>query len=720
MDQHASPVTNVTENSVVLDQFLSDIIIPAEFFWEGDFAEYLTIVSKQPSVLATANQRMYAAVTHWGMERKRRWKEPLIHYRVFDDPFTPNHENAVYGIEPALMELVNILWAGALDFGQQKRIILLRGPVGTAKSTLGELFASALEAYSRTEEGKLFSLVWTVSDADEEGQYILGTTDRIERCRLECPLHEQPLHIVPKEIRKEAVGKFIASVQELYPYPIKFAKDSCPRCADIFEKFLRRYNANWKKVLQNHVRVKRLLLSRRNGIGIAVTRPEAEKDQDATEWSGETNFVALSKYGSISDPRTFDFKGYFEMANRGMLYSEELLKLTQTFLYKYLGASQEQRIQPKGFQEVDIDEVIFGGTNNPEWEKMLDAKEMEALRDRIIPIPVPYILRWSEEVKIYRKFFTEGMVTAMKHHIAPHTLETAAHFGVISRLKKPESGDLTLREKLKLYDGKQIRKFTDDSVRELMHQAKDEGLESRGMGPRYIHDKLSSAIIDVFARQEKKCVNFFAVLSELRKGIQLHQHLKSDTERDAVRALLAETEEELREILKDEVQQVMVGDEEALSEMHNKYIDNALAYKHGEKLRDPVTQEEVPPDEDFMRGVEQTIGVTDSQKDNFRETILGAMAKRSRERDLDPSVPSFNFRTNEQLLKAYQLKLFEQEKDRINWEALISKKAVGEDAQKRINALREGLINQKGYCEICSAEVITHVASLFHRGEKKK
>jgi serine protein kinase len=704
------------KRSTSLDM-LPDFKIPSELFWEGDFGEYLEIVKKQPSVLNTAHQRMYEMLNHWGSERTRRLREPIVHYNLFDDPFTINHKHAVYGIDKALMTFASVIRAAAFQFGQESRILLLQGPVGTAKSTIGELLSDGLEAFSRTEDGKMFALTWLADKDDERAQHILGTTDFIDKTKLACPLNGEPLHIIPRELRQHVLTDLLASVAKNHTYPVRISKNACPRCTDIFERFLKEYKGDWKKVLIEHVRVSRILLSRANSVGIAVTRPKSEKDQDATEWSGETNYVALAKYGSISDPRTFDFKGYFEIANRGMLYSEELLKLSQTFLYDYLGASQEGRIQPKGFVEVDIDEVIIGGTNLPEWDKMRDTKEMEALRDRIISIPVPYILRLSDEKRISAKFFVEGD-KGMGRHIAPHTIEIASFWSILTRLVKSSRGELSLRDKLKLYDGRQIPGFNEDSVREMMREGSDQKEGLKGISPRYTHDKIANAIVNTFIQdQEKNCVNFFVVLRELKQGLLSHQHIQSETERKAMEELIAQTETELKEILQDEVQQVMIGDDEALREMHQKYLDNILAYKHGETVKNPITGDDEDPDEQYMSGIEQMIKIGAANKDTFREKVLGAMAKRSRERDLDPTLPPFDYNTDERLLKAYQMRLFDQEKDRVNWEALISKKAVGEEAQKRINALREGLMNKKGYCEVCSSEVITYVASIFHRGK---
>ena len=48
----------------------------------------------------------------------------------------------------------------------------------------------------------------------------------------------------------------------------------------------------------------------------------------------------------------------------------EVLKLDVAFLYDLLGASQEHKIKPKKFAQTDIDTVIIGHTNEPEYRKL--------------------------------------------------------------------------------------------------------------------------------------------------------------------------------------------------------------------------------------------------------------------------------------------------------------------------------------------------------------
>ena len=118
-----------------------------------------------------------------------------------------------------------------------------------------------------------------------------------------------------------------------------------------------------------------------------------------------------------------------------------MLKLDVAFLYDLLGASQEQSIKPKKFAQTDIDEVILGHTNEPEFRKLQNNEFMEALRDRTVKIDIPYITRLDNEVKIYKRDFNPDKIPHM--HIAPHTLDMAALWSVLTRMEEPKKSDLT-------------------------------------------------------------------------------------------------------------------------------------------------------------------------------------------------------------------------------------------------------------------------------------
>ena len=188
------------------------------------------------------------------------------------------------------------------------------------------------------------------------------------------------------------------------------------------------------------VRVRRLILSEQDRIGIGTFQPKDEKNQDATELTGDINYRKIAEYGTESDPRAFNFDGEFNIANRGIIEFIEVLKLDVAFLYDLLGASQEHKIKPKKFAQTDIDEVIIGHTNEPEYKKLQSNEFMEALRDRTVKIDVPYVTRLADEIKIYEKDYNSRKVRGKR--LAPHTLEVAAMWAVLTRLEEPKNAGL--------------------------------------------------------------------------------------------------------------------------------------------------------------------------------------------------------------------------------------------------------------------------------------
>src|SRR3954466_10533723 len=165
------------------------------------------------------------------------------------------------------------------------------------------------------------------------------------------------------------------------------------------------HKGDWAQVVK-HIKVRRLIFSEQDGVGIGTFQPKDEKNQDSTELTGDINYRKMRIYGSASHPPAFNFDGEFNIANRGIIEFIEMLKLDVAFLYDLLGASQEKKIKPKKFAQTDIDEVILGHTNEAEYKKLLNNEFMEALRDRTIKIDIPYITKLNEEIKIYEKDFS--------------------------------------------------------------------------------------------------------------------------------------------------------------------------------------------------------------------------------------------------------------------------------------------------------------------------
>jgi serine protein kinase len=661
--------------------------------WEGSFEEYLDLVREDPNIVRTAYQRLYDMVLSYGTEEYIDNKKKIVKYKFFEDPINDG-KDAIYGLDIPLMRLVNVFKSAANQYGTEKRIILLHGPVGSSKSTIVRLLKRGLEDYSRTDAGQVYTFAWTLP---EDLQHLTGGQEELDD-----PMNDDPLKLIPVEWREEAIAELGL---EDAKYPVKVEGELNPASRFIFTELMKHYNGDWTRVME-HITVKRLLFSEKDRVGVGTFQPKDEKNQDSTELTGDINYRKIAIYGSDSDPRAFNFDGEFCVANRGLIEFVEILKLDVAFLYDLLGATQERKIKPKKFAQTDIDEVIIGHTNEPEYRKLLSNEYMEALRDRTVKIDIPYITKYSEEIKIYKKDFNNEKVKGK--HIAPHTIEMAAMWGVLTRLEDPKKHDLSLLQKLKLYDGKTLTGYTQDNVKELRKETEREGLN--GISPRYIQDKLSNALV---SDKTESSINPFLVLNELDGGLKNHSLINNEEERQRYREMLAVVKQEYEDIVKNEVQRAISADEEAISKLCANYIDNVKAYTQKEKVRNKYTGQYEEPDERLMRSIEEKIDIPESRKDDFRREIMNYIGALAIEGD------QFKYDTNERLHKALELKLFEDQKDSIKLASVVSN-VVDKETQEKIDIVKQRLIQHYGYNEESATDVLNFVASIFARGDSKQ
>ena len=684
------------KSSSNLMNLVSSLHSPKEFqslHWEGSLEDYLELVKENPNYARNAFQRMYDMIQGFGTSTYMEYKKEVTHYKFFEDPFDAG-KDAVFGLDVAIMKLVNFLRSAALNYGTEKRVLLLHGPVGSAKSTIARLLKKGIEKYSYTPEGALY----TFKFVDDPKYGLVRHTGEMRS-----PMNEDPLLLIPEAIRGKIDDELNASNKG--SYKIKIRGELSPPMRLIFRELMTRYKGDWTKVME-HVKVMRFVLSEKDRIGIGTFQPKDEKNQDSTELTGDINYRKIAEYGSDSDPRAFNFDGEFQVANRGVIEFVEVLKLDVAFLYDLLGASQEHVVKPKKFAQTYIDEVIIGHTNEPEFRKLQNNEFMEALRDRTVKIDIPYITKLNEEIRIYEKDFGKGKVQGV--FIAPHTIEMAAMWAILTRLEPPKKSDLTLMQKLKLYNGKTLSGYTEDNVKELRKEAVREGLD--GISPRYIQDKISNTLVKY---GHLGCINPFMLFNELESGLRHHTLLSSEDKRKEYKELLAAVKQEYEDIIKNEVQRAISADESAISNLCANYIDNVKAYTQKEKLRNRYTGQMESPDERLMRSIEEKIEIPESRKDDFRREVMnyiGALAVEGK---------TFDYKTNERLHRALELKLFEDQKDSIKLSSLVSN-VVDKNMQEKIDVVKTRLIRDFGYDDISATDILNYVASIFARGDAKE
>jgi serine protein kinase len=682
----------------VVETIPSDTL--SDLYWEGTFDDYLEIVRERPEVTRNAFQRVHDMILAAGVTEYIDSKKKIVHYNFFDSELGGG-EDAIFGLDIPLERFVNVLAAAARGYGPERRIILLHGPVGSSKSTIVRLLKKGLERYTSLPEGALYTYSWRVP-GDLAGRITLPGEDQAVEDVFPCPMHEEPLRLVPEQYRAEVVDRLQQGRTD--GHRIHVEGDLCPACRFIFRHLMTRYEGDWLKVM-DHVRVRRLVMSEKDRVGIGTFQPKDEKNQDSTELTGDINYRKIAIYGSDSDPRAFNFDGEFNIANRGIIEFIEILKLDVAFLYDLLGATQEHKIKPKKFAQTDIDEVIIGHTNEAEYRRLLRNEYMEALRDRTIKIDVPYITKVSEEKRIYEKYYSDELVPNV--HIAPHTLEVAAMWAVLTRLESPKKQGLTELQKMKLYDGKYLPGYTAETVKELRKETEREGMV--GISPRYVQDKISNALIT----QTQGCLNPFMVLNELEKGLRYHSLVTDEEQRQRYGDMIGMVKSEYEDLVKNEVRRAISADVGAIRKLAMNYIDNVKAYLLKEKVKDRYTGRDQEPDERMMRSIEEKIDIPESRKDDFRKEIMnfiGALAIEGQD---------FEYDTNDRLRRALELKLFEDQKDSIKLTSVISS-SVDRESQEKIEIVKSRMKKELGYCEICATDVLNFVASIFARGDAQE
>ncbi|MTI83287.1 MAG: PrkA family serine protein kinase [Firmicutes bacterium] len=614
--------------------------------WRGTFEDYLQFVKERPWVCQLAHSRIYQMIKEAGVIETQ---QGVKHYKFF--------ETELFGLDKTLETLVEEYFhPAARRLDVRKRILLLMGPVSGGKSTLVHMLKKGLEQYSKTDRGAVFG--------------IKG-----------CPMHEEPLHLIPRELRQDFQDE----------YGVYIEGELCPSCRLMVQN---KYNGNIEDV-----EVERITLSEEARTGIGTFTPSDPKSQDIADLTGSIDFSTIAEFGAESDPRAYRFDGELNIANRGLMEFQEMLKCDEKFLWNLLSLSQEGNFKAGRFALIYADEMIVAHTNENEYKAFISNKKNEALQSRIIVMKIPYNLKVSDEIKIYEKLIKQSDLKDI--HIAPHALKVASIFSVLSRMKESKKQGMDLVKKMKLYDGEDVEGFKQKDVSELQSEYHDEGMS--GVDPRYVINRLSSSLI----KTTTKCINPLDVLRGLKDGLGQHPSITQE-ERDRLLNFISVARQEFDELAKKEVQKAFVYSfEESAKVLFDNYLDNVEAYCNGVKMRDPITDEEVNPDEKLMRSIEEQIGISESAKKTFREEILirlSSYARKSRK---------FNYKSHERLREAVEKKLFADLKDVVK--ITTSTKTPDAEQLRRVNEVSAKLMDEYGYCPICANELLKYVGSLLNR-----
>ena len=617
--------------------------------WHGTFLDYLERVKEDPTVPKLAHARMHDVIVRQGVHDINDSDDPRVK-RLFKDESVKVYDffaDEFFGIEKVVAQIARYFHSASLKGEESRQVLYLMGPVGSGKSSLVEKLQHGLE----------------------ESPPFYGIDG--------CPMFEEPLHLIPRHLRRE-FEKMLG---------VHIEGDLCPVCRfRLKEEFGERYE---------EVPVVARTFSKRNRVGIGVVPPVDPNNQDTSVLIGSEDISKLDIY-SEGDPRVLDLNGALNVGNRGMVEFIEVFKNETEYLHAMITATQEKVIPAPGRHGmVYVDTVIVAHSNEAEWQKFKADHTNEAILDRIVVVKVPYNLRLSEEVKIYQKIIRHSDFRA---HVAPHTLEIASMFALLSRLEPTTKCDLMT--KLKLYNGEEVvekGKTKKIDVHELRDDAKREGMN--GISTRFIMKALDNALSDNVAGN---CINPISVREALI-NMTKEADLPDDTRKQYLDFLQDVLHKEYLDALEKEITKAFVYSyQEQAESLFQNYLDHAEAYVNKTKVRDRNTKEELQPDEGFLKSIEEQIAIIGSAAEGFRQEVIAYLWAASRRGE------RVSYRSYEPLKEAIEKKLMTSVRD---ISRIITKARTRDEEQTgKYEAMVQNLL-ENGYCPNCVDVVLKYAAN---------
>jgi serine protein kinase len=619
------------------------------------FDEYLEQLAQDPRhQLRNAAQYMSDVVDHFGTEEVKLPTGTFTRYQLFDAAHDGGLGRVVgqMRVQEHLVRLLhNFVRAGRID-----RLILLHGPNGSAKTSIIQALTRAAEVYSTTVEGALYRFNWVFpTGAVQRGSLGFGGGSATQRsgsyahlegsavdARLPCELKDHPIFLLTKEQRARLIDALREKERLPRDFPIaEYLQhgDLSAKNRKIFDALMTSYHGDVAEVLR-HVQVERFYFSRRYRNGVVAVEPQMSVDAHARQVTADRSIGSLP--ATLHHLALFETGGALNDANRGVLEFNDLLKRPLE-AWKYLLVATEQAQANLDNVQVFLDILMVASSNETYLESFKEHPDWPSFKGRIELVTCPYLLRVSDELAIYE----DQMPRALRGiHLAPHAMELAARWAVLTRLEPPDPqrysenvrklvAELTPAEKLELYDTGAVPERLSQKERRDLRQAADalyaehddrDEYEGRyGASVREVRTVLQNAAQD--ARWDH--LSPIAVLDQLRALVReksTYQFLRREPVRGYRDALgfIDLVEEHYLKVLDEEVRSAMgLVKESSHTDLFSRYLRNISAWTKREKLADPLTGKMAEPDVELMRSVEKVLLASDEDADDFRRSLIG-------------------------------------------------------------------------------------------------
>jgi serine protein kinase len=507
------------EPKALLDKIKARVGTPVE---EVTFARYLEMVEEDPRLARLSHALVADMIDASGLSIGPDGEERF-------DLF----EGELFGQEHVIQQVADYFRAAGRRLDVRKRILLLVGPPGSGKSTLVNTMKRGLEAYTHTDDGRVYE--------------VKGSQ-----------MHEDPLRLIPEDLRAEA-GVYIEG--DLNP-EVRWMVDNVYR-GDITK-----------------VPIRRVTYSISHGVGFGTFVATDPRSEDLTRLVGDVDLSLLNPSDPTSARRAYKFTGELNAAHRGMADLLEVFKMDERFLAVLLSLSQEQIIKTNGPGTMYADEAVIAQSNLAEYDELVANPRAAAMLDRLVVVKVPFVLSVRNEIRIYEKMLSGADLG--RNDVSPLALHTAATFAVLTRLTHPGGGMQGLIRKLHLYDGRFGTHGGAEDADRLRDKSPEEGMT--GLSPRYVINRLSSV-----AGSTKGCLDGIAVLQALWEGLPQRAGF-TEAERERWGALLAATEAEYAEMVQLELRKAAVlGYRDSAEKMARAVKDEVARWeKEGEQANMPT------------------------------------------------------------------------------------------------------------------------------------
>ncbi len=441
--------------------------------------EFLDICQTDRNAYTSASERLLSAIGE--PEMIDTSTEPTLS-RIFSNRVISRYPafKEFYGMEEAIEQIVSYLKHSSQGLEEQKQILYLLGPVGGGKSSLAEKLKALMQ---------------------KEPIYILSANGEAS------PVNDHPFCLFDAN----ADGKIL---KDEFGIPSRYLNTIISPWA---AKRLHEFGGDISKF-----EVLKVYPSILDQIAIAKTEPGDDNNQDISALVGKVDIRQLEHFAQ-NDPDAYSYSGALCRANQGLMEFVEMFKAPIKVLHPLLTATQEGNYNPtEGLSALPFNGILLAHSNESEWQTFRNNKNNEAFLDRVYIVKVPYCMRVSEEVKIYKKLLEHSELSEAQ--CAPDTLETLAQFSVLSRLKEPENS--SIYSKMRVYDGESL-KDTDPKAKSYQeykdYAGMDEGMS--GLSTRFAFKILSRVFNFDHMEVAANPVHLFYVLEQQIEREQLPQEV---------------------------------------------------------------------------------------------------------------------------------------------------------------------------------------------------